>query len=129
VSDYVPIKHTPGTSYGNLVRNGVRPASECRRRRGRRLYAIQKPSSARAGKRRRLGRATARSKRSVLEPDEVIFEERWASGEWFRSSAIWKLEKGRVFYFRPGHETYRVFMQALPLLILTNAVRWLPSRS
>jgi trehalose utilization protein len=24
----------------------------------------------------------------VPEPDEVIFEERWASGEWFRSGAI-----------------------------------------
>jgi trehalose utilization protein len=41
----------------------------------------------------------------VPEPDEVILEERWASGEWFRSGAIWKLGKGRVFYFRPGHET------------------------
>jgi trehalose utilization protein len=65
----------------------------------------------------------------VPEQDEVIFEERWASGEWIRSGAIWKLGKGRVFYFRPGRETYPVFMQALPLLILTNAVRWLASRS
>jgi trehalose utilization protein len=39
----------------------------------------------------------------VPEPDAVIFEERWASGEWFRSGAIWKIGKGRVFYFRPGH--------------------------
>jgi trehalose utilization protein len=50
-----------------------------------------------------------------------------ASGEWFRSGAIWKIGKGRVFYFRPGHETYSVFMQGPPLLILTNAVRWLAS--
>jgi trehalose utilization protein len=63
----------------------------------------------------------------VPEPDLVILEERWATGEWFRSGAVWKLGKGRVFYFRPGHETYRVFMQELPLLILTNAVRWLAS--
>jgi trehalose utilization protein len=61
----------------------------------------------------------------VPEPDEVIFEERWATGEWFRSGAIWKLGKGRVFYFRPGHETFAVFTQGLPLLIMTNAVRWL----
>jgi trehalose utilization protein len=61
----------------------------------------------------------------VPEPDEVIFEERWATGEWFRSGAVWKLGKGRVFYFRPGHETFSVFAQGLPLLILTNAVRWL----
>jgi trehalose utilization protein len=63
----------------------------------------------------------------VPEPDEVVLEERWASGEWFRSGAIWKLGKGRVFYFRPGHETYAVFTQPMPLLILANAVRWLAS--
>ena len=27
----------------------------------------------------------------VPEPDEVIFEERWATGEWFRSGAIWRI--------------------------------------
>ena len=42
----------------------------------------------------------------VPEPDEVILEERWASGEWFRSGAVWKLGRGKVFYFRPGHETF-----------------------
>ena len=63
----------------------------------------------------------------VPEPDEVILEERWASGEWFRSGAIWKLGQGRVFYFRPGHETFPVFKAAIPLRILTNAVRWLGS--
>lgn len=65
----------------------------------------------------------------VPEPDEVILEERWATGEWFRSGAIWKLGKGRVFYFRPGHETYPVFTQPVPLLILTNAVRWLAAQA
>jgi trehalose utilization protein len=65
----------------------------------------------------------------VPEPDEVIFEERWATGEWFRSGAIWKIGQGRVFYFRPGHEVYPVYKQAIPLTILTNAVRWLGSGS
>jgi trehalose utilization protein len=61
----------------------------------------------------------------VPEPDEVILEERWATGEWFRSGALWKLGRGQVFYFRPGHETFPVFKQDLPLKIVTNAVRWL----
>ena len=61
----------------------------------------------------------------VPEPDEVILEERWASGEWFRSGAIWTLGRGKVFYFRPGHETYSIYKQSIPLKILTNAVRWL----
>ncbi len=63
----------------------------------------------------------------VPEPDEVILEERWETGEWFRSGAIWKLGLGRVFYFRPGHETYPIYNQPIPLKILTNAARWLGS--
>ena len=64
----------------------------------------------------------------VPEPDEVIFEERWATGEWFRGGAIWKIGRGQVFYFRPGHETYPVYKQVIPLTILTNAAKWLASR-
>ncbi len=63
----------------------------------------------------------------VPEPDQVILEERWASGEWFRSGSVWKIGKGRFFYFRPGHETYPVYTQQIPLQIVTNAVRWLAS--
>ena len=61
----------------------------------------------------------------VPEPDEVVLEENWASGEWFRSGMTWKLGKGNVFYFRPGHETFPVYKQQWPLTILTNAVRWM----
>jgi trehalose utilization protein len=63
----------------------------------------------------------------VPEPDDVILEERWATGEWFRSGAIWKVGRGRVFYFRPGHETHAIYKQPIPLRILTNAVSWLAS--
>lgn len=61
----------------------------------------------------------------VPEPDEVIIEERWASGEWFRSGMVWKLGKGKIFYFRPGHESYPIYKQQWPLAIISNAVRWL----
>lgn len=61
----------------------------------------------------------------VPTPDAVVFEERWDKGEHFRSGCIWKVGKGRVFYFRPGHETYPVYQQAEPLKVITNAVRWL----
>ena len=33
--------------------------------------------------------------------------------------------KGKVFYFRPGHETYPVFRQEIPLRVIENACRWL----
>ncbi len=61
----------------------------------------------------------------VPPPDEVVFEEKWDKGEHFRSGCVWRVGKGRVFYFRPGHETFPVFKQAEPLRVLENAVRWL----
>ncbi len=61
----------------------------------------------------------------VPDADEALFEESWATGERFRSGLIWKLGEGRVVYFRPGHETYPVFKQDLPLKIVANAVIWL----
>ncbi len=61
----------------------------------------------------------------VPPPDAVVFEERWDKGEYFRSGCIWQIGKGRVFYFRPGHETYPVYKQAEPLRVIENAMRWL----
>ena len=64
----------------------------------------------------------------VPKPDEVIFEERWDKGEHFRSGCVWKVGKGRVFYFRPGHETFAVYKQTEPLRVIDNAVRWIAKR-
>lgn len=61
----------------------------------------------------------------VPTPDAVVFEERWDKGEHFRSGCVWQVGKGRVFYFRPGHETYPVFKQREPLRVIENGVRWL----
>jgi len=55
----------------------------------------------------------------------VVFEERWDAGEHFRSGCVWNIGKGKVFYFRPGHETYPVFRQEIPLRVIENACRWL----
>jgi trehalose utilization protein len=64
----------------------------------------------------------------VPAPDEVVMEEHWAAGEWFRSGSVWKLGAGRVFYLRPGHETYPVYMDPNALRVVDNAVRWLGKR-
>ena len=61
----------------------------------------------------------------IPEPDEVIFEETWATGEHFRSGIVWNIGDGKVFYFRPGHETFPVFKQAEIIQILANACEWL----
>ncbi|MHC4658731.1 MAG: ThuA domain-containing protein [Planctomycetota bacterium] len=65
----------------------------------------------------------------VPKPDEVIFEERWEDGKWFRAGALWRLGKGRVFYFRPGHENFNVFLQPEPLKIIANAARYLAKQT
>lgn len=61
----------------------------------------------------------------VPPPDEVVLEERWATGEWFRSGAVWNIGNGKVFYFRPGHETFAVYKNETVLKLLDNAARWL----
>ncbi len=60
----------------------------------------------------------------IPPPDAVVFEERWDKGEHFRSGCAWQVDKGRVFYFRPGHESYAVFRQEECLRVISNAVRW-----
>jgi trehalose utilization protein len=64
----------------------------------------------------------------VPTPDAVLFEEKWDSGDMFTGGCLWKLGKGQVFYFRPGHETYPVFKQAEPLRIVENAIRYVGKR-
>jgi trehalose utilization protein len=61
----------------------------------------------------------------VPKPDQLLFEESWATGEWFRSGMLWNLGAGKIFYFRPGHETYPVFKESNVMQIITNAVYWM----
>jgi len=61
----------------------------------------------------------------VPNPDEVVFEETWELGERFRSGMVWNIGKGKVFYFRPGHEQYAVFKQPEMIQILANACHWM----
>ena len=63
----------------------------------------------------------------IPQPDAVIFEETWEPGEWFRSGSLWNIGKGKVFYFRPGHETYSVYSESMPQKIVENTVLWLGS--
>ena len=65
----------------------------------------------------------------VPAPDAVVLEERWERGEWFRSGSVWNLGKGRIFYFRPGHELYPVFKNPDVLKVIENSVRWMGSKS
>ena len=64
----------------------------------------------------------------VPDPDLVLFREEWRGGGRFRGGMLWNLGRGKVFYFRPGHETFPVFKDANVMRILENAVRWMGSQ-
>lgn len=65
----------------------------------------------------------------VPTPEKVIYFSYWETGEQFRSCCVWTAGKGRIVYFRPGHETYPVFHQHLPNRVVENSVRWCAGRS
>ena len=64
----------------------------------------------------------------VPTPDAVIFDEKWDAGEHFRAGCLWNIGKGKVFYFRPGHETFPVYKEELPLKVIQNAALFLGQR-
>ena len=60
----------------------------------------------------------------IPTPDELIFISWFSGGEVFRSGATWRRGHGRVFYFRPGHETYPTYHLPVVQRVITNGVRW-----
>ena len=61
----------------------------------------------------------------IPEPEATIFISSFAGGEVFRSGCVWTRGAGKIFYFRPGHETYGLFYDANIQKVVTNAARWM----
>lgn len=67
----------------------------------------------------------------VPEPDETILISSFTGGEVFRSGITYRRGAGRIFYFRPGHETFPTFYNTNVLRVIENAIHWaapLPGR-
>jgi trehalose utilization protein len=60
----------------------------------------------------------------VPTPDELVFISWFEGGDVFRSGCAWRRGHGRVFYFRPGHETHPTYHDAAIQRVLINAARW-----
>jgi len=60
----------------------------------------------------------------IPAPDELFLISWFSGGEVFRSGCTWRRGKGKVVYFRPGHETYPIYFDANVRRILGNAVVW-----
>jgi trehalose utilization protein len=61
---------------------------------------------------------------AVPEPIETVFISWFQGGEVFRSGLTYQRGAGKIFYFRPGHETYPTYHDANVQRVLRNAVRW-----
>ncbi len=60
----------------------------------------------------------------IPEPDHLVFLSWFQGGEVFRSGCCFHRGAGKIFYFRPGHETLPIYYQEEVQKVITNAVRW-----
>jgi trehalose utilization protein len=60
----------------------------------------------------------------IPAPDELVFVSWFEGGEVFRSGVTYHRGQGKIFYFRPGHETYPTYYNEQVLKVISNGVRW-----
>lgn len=60
----------------------------------------------------------------IPAPDELVFISWFKGGEVFRSGCCFHRGHGKIFYFRPGHETYPIYYQPEIRQVIANAARW-----
>jgi trehalose utilization protein len=60
----------------------------------------------------------------IPQPDELVFVSWFTGGEVFRSGCCFHRGMGKVFYFRPGHETYPTYFNPIVRQVIANGVRW-----
>ncbi|MCK5527646.1 MAG: ThuA domain-containing protein [Candidatus Latescibacteria bacterium] len=60
----------------------------------------------------------------IPQPDTLVFVSWFPGGEVFRSGCCYHRGRGKIFYFRPGHETFPIYYHPDVLRVITNAVRW-----
>ncbi len=60
----------------------------------------------------------------IPAPETLVFVSWFQGGEVFRSGCCYRRGQGKIFYFRPGHETHPTYHQPEVLRVIANAVRW-----
>jgi trehalose utilization protein len=60
----------------------------------------------------------------VPEPDTLVFVSWFTGGEVFRSGCCYTRGQGRIFYFRPGHETIPTYHNPQIQKVISNAIKW-----
>jgi trehalose utilization protein len=60
----------------------------------------------------------------VPAPDRLVLVSWFQGGEVFRSGCCYERGRGRIFYFRPGHETHPTYFHKGVQRVIANAARW-----
>lgn len=60
----------------------------------------------------------------IPAPDQLVFVSWFSGGEVFRSGCTYQRGNGKIFYFRPGHETYPTYHHKEVQKVLVNAAKW-----
>ena len=60
----------------------------------------------------------------IPQPDELVMVSWFSGGEVFRSGCCYTRGRGKIFYFRPGHESYPTYFNEQIRQVLANGVRW-----
>jgi trehalose utilization protein len=60
----------------------------------------------------------------IPAPDELIFVSWFEGGEVFRSGCTFRRGQGKIFYFRPGHETFLTYYHPIVRRVIANGVKW-----
>ncbi len=60
----------------------------------------------------------------IPEPDSLVLVSWFQGGEIFRSGCCFYRGRGKVFYFRPGHETFPTYYDKNVRHVIGNGVRW-----
>ena len=60
----------------------------------------------------------------IPAPDELVLVSWFEGGEVFRSGCVYYRGQGKIFYFRPGHETFPTYYNSDVQKVIKNAVNW-----
>ena len=60
----------------------------------------------------------------IPPPETLVFVSWFTGGEVFRSGCCYTRGSGKIFYFRPGHETLPTYYHPHVRQVIANAVRW-----
>ena len=65
----------------------------------------------------------------IPTPEELVLISWFEGGNVFRSGCTWTRGKGKVAYFRPGHEMFPTYFHPEVRRVIANAVKWAALRS